>query len=57
MPGLFVFGKLFVVFVAADTSGGDGFVDNFLREVVRNRIVMRKLHMIRTASLRYAVEL
>ena len=36
--------NLIVVVVRPDSSGGDGFVNNFLREITGNRIVVRKFH-------------
>lgn len=44
--------SLFVVLVRSDSAFGAGLLDDFCREISGQRIIVRKLHMIRTASLR-----
>ena len=48
--------KLLVLLMGPDTTGRDGFVYDLLSEVAGQRIVMRELHMIRTAGLSHRVE-
>ena len=47
--------QLFIFIVRSDAAGGDGFVDYFFREIARQRVVVRKLHVIAAARLRDGV--
>ena len=49
--------SLLVVVVPTNTAGRDGLLNDLVGKVVRQRIVMRELHMVGTAGLSYRIEL
>jgi hypothetical protein len=48
---------LFILVVRSDPAGGDCFIDYLLGQVMRQRIVMGKLHMVRAAGLGHRIQL